>query len=89
MNLTTLGVPELALQFGMAGAVVVSVYMFLRFLGEERKARLADIALERQDRAAEREKAIDERTRFLDVLEKYRTHLDIVVERCTEKQRGL
>jgi hypothetical protein len=75
--MTTINIPELILQFGMAGAVVACLVLFLHYLAEERK-----------DRTAERIAAGEERTRFLDVLEQYRKTVDIVVERCTGQRTG-
>jgi len=62
-------------QYGMAGAVLVAIVLFLKFLREERK-----------DRAEERSQLFEERTRFLDVLEKYRVTVDLNIERCTGKR---
>lgn len=56
---------QLVVQYGVAGAVLVAIWMFLKCLKEERK-----------DRAEERHQQFEERTRFLDVLEKYRMTVD-------------
>ena len=64
-------IPQLVLQYGMGGAVLVAMCLFLKYLGEERK-----------DRAIERESTNKERARFLDVLEQYRQTVDTVDAKC-------
>lgn len=66
---------QLLVQYGVAGAVLISIVLFLKFLREERA-----------DRAQERIAAQEERKRFLDVLEKYRQTVDLNIERCTGKR---
>ncbi len=66
---------QLLVQYGVAGAVLISIVLFLKFLREERA-----------DRAQERIAAQEERRRFLDVLEKYRQTVDLNIERCTGKR---
>lgn len=63
---------QLLVQYGVAGAVLVSIGLFLKFLREER-----------DDRAEERIAAQRERERFLALLDDYRSTLDLSIERCT------
>ena len=67
---------QLVLQYGMAGAVLAAIAMFLKYLKSEQK-----------DRAEERSLAAEERTRFLEVLEKYRHLADMVISGCQKEKR--
>ncbi len=80
---------QIIVQYGVAGAVLVALLFFLRFLSEERKARSEERQRESEDRAAERAAAQEERKRFLDCLENYRITTDLIIERCTGKRKDV
>jgi len=69
-------VDQLLVQYGVAGAVLVALVLFLKALADERK-----------DRAEERVQNNEERKRFLACLESYRITVDLMVERCTGERR--
>lgn len=69
---------QLLVQYGVAGAVLVSIVLFLKALHDERV-----------DRTKERIAAQEERNRFIDLMEKYRMTVDLIVERCTGKRNKI
>ncbi len=72
------------IQYGMAGAVIAVVILFLRFLGDERKSRIKERDEERQDRTVEREK-------FLNALSEHTASINnfaLRVEHCPTREKN-